>query len=414
VNDRTSSSTAASAIRDWAPDTTLGALVLVAGVLEQANVRYLDTNTRFSMIVITICMAVAVALFRKAPGISLMLVWFAGGAQIGFGLSLMIVEVSVVFVAFGAARYGSHVTVILSGLSIPTAGLLAVHFLRDRGLASVFDYERFRRLYNAAQQLSDSWQVGAGILACTVIIVPWMAGLVLRYANRATASAGAQRAAEEEAARAQHETEQAHEIARLREEQTQLARDVHDVVGHSLAVILAQAESAQYLDQADTSELRRSMANIASSARGSLQDVRQVLTSTSDPISGPSELRELVDGVRSSGAEIRYVEVGVARPMPPELATVAYRVLQEMLTNAIRHGSREVAVEVELEWRAHLTIVVSNAAAPGSTEPDARGTGQGLEGMRRRLEAVGGNLDIATGPQFSVTARVPMRTGSRI
>jgi signal transduction histidine kinase len=410
VSDRTASAEWTT-LRPWLADVTLGVLVLVAGLLEQANLGYLTSSTRFSMLVIAVCMAVAVALFRKAPGFSLLLVWFAGGAQIAFGLPLLIVQASVVFVAFGAARWGSHLTVVLSGLSIPTAGTIAVYFLRERGFSSVFDYERYRRLYDAAQQLSDSWQIGAGILAMAALTVPWMAGLVLRYAHRAAQSRASQQAAEDEAARAQLESEQAHEIARLREEQTQLARDVHDVVGHSLAVILAQAESAQFLDEADTSELRRSMANIASSARGSLQDVRQVLTSTSDPISGPGELRELVDGVRSSGAEIRFTEVGNARPMPPELATVAYRVLQEMLTNAIRHGTREEAVAVELEWRDQLMIQVGNAIGV----PGAEGaSGQGLEGMRRRLESVGGQLEITPDDyRFTTRAWVPMRTGSR-
>lgn len=401
--------------RPWIPDATLGALVLLAGLLEQANLLYLDLGTRWSLAAVALCIGLAVGLARRAPGFSLLLVWFAGTCQVLFGLPLLIVEAAVVVVAFGAARWGNHLTVIASGLSIPAAGIIGIAFLKARGFASLIDPERYRAFYDAAQQLSDTWQVGAGILAAAFLAVPWMAGLVLRYGDRAAKSRESQEVAEAEAARAQRESEQAREIARLREEQTQLAHDVHDVVGHSLAVILAQAESAQYLDEADTAALRLSMANIANSARSSLQDVRQVLTPAGGD-AGPGGLQDLVEGVRASGHEIHFDEIGTARPLAPELATVSYRVLQEMLTNAIRHGSREQPLVVELHWGGELRIEVANLVgeAPVSAEGELAG-GHGIDGMRRRLASVGGRLDVrrretTPGESFTATAWVPLRT----
>jgi len=399
-------------IRPWIPDATLGVLVLVAGLLEQANLLYLPYGTRWSLVAVAFCIALAVGLARRAPGFSLLLVWFAGTCQVLFGLPLLIVEAAVVVVAFGAARWGRHVTVILSGLSIPVAGIIGIGFLKARGFASLIDPERYRAFYDAAQQLSDTWQVGAGILAAAFLAVPWMAGLVLRYSDRAARSRESQEVAEAEAARAHRESEQAREIARLREEQTQLAHDVHDVVGHSLAVILAQAESAQFLDEADTAALRLSMANIANSARSSLQDVRQVLTPAGGDDPGPGGLHDLVEGVRTSGHEIHFDEIGTSRPLAPELATVAYRVLQEMLTNAIRHGSRDQPLVVELHWSGELRIEVANVVGTGEAVPTG---GQGIDGMRRRLESVGGRLDVRrretdSGETFTATAWVPMRT----
>jgi signal transduction histidine kinase len=400
------------AFRPWLPDATLGALVLVAGILEETNVSFLRTSTRLSLVVVIACLALAVGLARRAPGFGLLLVWFACASQIAFSLPLLLTQAAIAVVAFGAARWGSHVTVLLSGLSIPVAGLISIYFLRERVFRVFFDSERFRRFYDAAQQLSDNWQIGAGILATACLAVPWLAGLVLRYADRARASRESQTVAEQQVERAVEETHQAQEIARLREEQNQLARDVHDVVGHSLAVILAQAESAQFLDEADTGALRLSMANIAKSARSSLQDVRQVLSSGTDPVTGPGELRDLVEGVRASGHDLVFDEVGTARPLPPELATVGYRVLQEMLTNAIRHGNREGQVRVELHWAGELRIEVVNRV--GSAEPSVEG-GHGIEGMRRRLESVGGRLDVrrrGTGEEqtFTATAWLPTRT----
>lgn len=403
---------ASEELRHWLPELVLGTLVLVVGLLEQANAGYLGTGDRLTLAVVTVCLAIAVGLFRKAPGIALLLVWFAGAAQVVWSPPFLFVQASVAIVAFGAARWGSHLTVALSGLSIPAAGVIGVYFLRANGFNNLFDRESYRTLYDAAQQLGDTWQVGAGILAAAVLTVPWMAGLVLRYSNRAAQSKVSQQAAEEEAERAQRESEQAREVARLREEQAQLARDVHDVVGHSLAVILAQAESAQFLDEADTGALRLSMANIANSARSSLQDVRQVLTSTQEPTELPGELRDLVAGVQASGHDLVFHEVGAARSLAPELATVAYRVLQEMLTNAIRHGRRNKPVEVELHWAGELRIETVNAIADRD-EPDLA-PGNGLDGMRRRLESVGGRLDVrrrgTDEPTFTATAWIPVRT----
>jgi signal transduction histidine kinase len=205
---------------------------------------------------------------------------------------------------------------------------------------------------------------------------------------------------------------------------------VHDVVGHSLAVILAQAESAQFLDDADVAGLKRTMANIATSARSSLDDVRQVLApSDTTPTSHRVDLDTLLEGVRASGHEVESRLVGTPQPMPPELEVVAFRVLQEMLTNAIRHGRRDLPVTVERHWDGDLRIEVQNAVLE-SPDLDRQGLdgqgldgqgldgqgldGQGLDGMRRRLDAVGGRLDVrrrSDPPTFTTTAWVPVRTG---
>lgn len=232
--------------------------------------------------------------------------------------------------------------------------------------------------------------------------------------------------AEEDVVRAQQESEQSREIARLREEQARLAHDVHDVVGHSLAVILAQAESAQYLRDDDPATLKSTMATIASSARASLQDVRQVLSTAQQSqrvVPRSPGLDSLVEGVRSSGRKIVDTEVGAPRPLPPELDVVAFRALQEMLTNAVRHGRPDRPVRVERHWpdgswEGDLRIEVRNAEAETGDESRGGPGGQGIEGMRRRLESVGGRLDVrrrteGEGPTFTVTAWVPVRSSGR-
>lgn len=400
--------------RRWAPDVAAGAAVFGAGLVEILLSDHLITG-RDDALWIVLPTATAVALCRRLPGAALVLVWLTGLLQVWGTLEILYVQIAVAAVSFGTARWGRPLTVLASALSIPAAAALAVQYASSDMFAILFGSTRYETLLDTIQQFGPTWQIGAAVFGIALLGVPWLVGLTVRFSSRATESRESQEAAEEQAARARAESEQAREVARLREEQAQLARDVHDVVGHSLAVILAQAESAQFLDEADTGALRLSMANIASSARASLQDVRHVLTSSIEPgAASPGELHDLVENVRASGHEIRLAEVGATRSLAPELATVAYRVLQEMLTNAIRHGRRDTPIEVELHWGGELRIETVNAVAAREETDALAAPGHGLDGMRRRLESIGGRLDVrlrgTDEPTFTATAWLPVRT----
>ncbi|WP_369637539.1 sensor histidine kinase [Nocardia sp. JMUB6875] len=372
-------------------DAALGLAVLLIGLTEALiSIRHNAFPQRGSVFPVVVLTAAAVGCARWRPAVALALMWLCYGYQVILGAPVLMVEVALAAVVFVAARRGGPVTMTAAAFSVPVLAVLA--------------YEGLRAF--------------TAVLILALFGVCWTAGLALRlFAERAETSLTSQRAAEAEAARAHRESDQAREIARLREEQAQLARDVHDVVGHSLAVILAQSEAAQFVADSETATLRDSMANIAKLARSSLQDVRQVLTATAPAQTRPGELHDLIEGVRDSGHPITLEESGAARTLAPDLATVAYRVLQEMLTNAIRHGDRDTPITVELHWADDLLIRTVNNAAAETANPDH--IGRGLDGMRRRLESVGGRLDIedhrdehaeghATGT-FTVAARVPLR-----
>ncbi|WP_341923859.1 histidine kinase [Nocardioides psychrotolerans] len=416
--------------RAWLPDVALGLAVLALGLLEAANTDLLDVagQSRTTLVGVALVTAVAVACSRREPGVALSLVWATSAVQVLTGSPIMLVQLAFAAVAFGTARWGRSSTVIAAGLSIPTAGLIAALLVVSSSYAPFIDSDSYRSLVDTAYRFGDTWQVGAAVMGMGVLAVPFLAGLALRFSERARHSKVSQVAAEEEAAQAVRETEQAREIARLREEQARLARDVHDVVGHSLAVILAQAESAQYVDDVDTEKLKATMATIATSARSSLQDVRQVLTPPAPgaPAASSGGLDDLVAGVRASGHEVVSSVVGTPQPLPPELEQVAFRVLQEMLTNAMKHGQRGEPVFVERHWPdgswvGELRIEVRNVVASSADQPtDAVQVtgGQGIDGMRRRLEAAGGRLDVrrralADDDTFTVTAWVPVRAVGR-
>jgi signal transduction histidine kinase len=402
--------------RSWVPDVVAGVVVLFVGLIEvlEIDAFYYESDPRPGLALVVLGVATAVSLSRRLPAAALALVWGICSMQVLTGTELLTVELAIGIVAFGTARWGSPATVLASALSIPGAAAITVFWIDSGVFYSALDTAGFRALVEQTSRWGDRWQVTAAVLGMSVLGVPWLAGLTLRFSARAQQSLASQEVAEAE-------RDQAEEIARLREEQAQLARDVHDVVGHSLAVILAQAESAQYLDDIDTQGLKRTMRNIATSARTSLDDVRQVLTSTSGSTARPArhaDLDSLVEGVRASGHEVLSTEVGTPHPMPPELEVVAFRVLQEMLTNAIKHGQRDQPVRVERHWEGDLRIEVENAVDHASEETQPVQTlpgGQGLDGMRRRLQAVGGRLDVRrrTDPAtFTATAWVPLRTQS--
>ena len=439
--------------RPGGPELVAGAAVATLGVLLALDTpEYGDLGSVVVLVFVALATGGVVAISRVRPGLALALVWAIALLHGLTGTPVSYVEIAFAVVAFTTARWGSSLVATLGGLSILGAGLLAFlstiayrvyHRFDLIGLGPQGAYDT---LLGVRDRLGDGVYVVVPLAGIAVLSIPWLVGIALRFSDRATVSQAGQVAAEEVAVRAQRESEQAREIARLRDDQARLARDVHDVVGHSLAVILAQAESAQYAPDGDTEKLKQTMATIATSARSSLQDVRHVLTSASgeQPAAvAPRPLDTLVEGVRASGHEVVSRELGTPQPMPPDLEVVAYRVLQEMLTNAIRHGNRDEPVFVERHWpdgswAGELRIEVRNSLSTRGTEQattdetqplTALGTsaassptdeGRGLEGMRRRLEACGGRLDVrrreGTGADepatFTTTAWVPVRTVS--
>ncbi|HEY9408913.1 MAG TPA: histidine kinase [Jiangellaceae bacterium] len=388
----------------WA-DLGVGAAVFAAGFVEMSRTSVWAGSSALPALTFLVLLSGAVGCYRKAPGIGLALVWMSSALQIDAGAGVMITQLSVLLLAYGAARFGRWETVWLSGLSIPAGCVIGAWYVVTHGETWRVGLGNLAVLYRVG--LGDATPlVLAGVLGLTLLAAPWVVGLVLRLSDVARRSRQDRERAREEAARAQ-------EIASLRAEQARLARDVHDVVGHSLTVILAQADSAQFMPDSDIEKIRATLGNISASARKSLGDVRQVLTTTGDDTtSGPAavgELDSLVDGVRAAGNDVRDHVEGDPRPLPPELDVVAFRVLQEMLTNALKHGLRATPITVHRAWdQDDLRIEVRNVPDDRLTWNPAEGLG--VAGMRRRLESVGGRLDVGRHEsEFVATAWVPTR-----
>lgn len=356
--------------------------------------------------------ALAVGVAGRWPGLALGLLWSLLAWHWSTSTPILISEIGVLAIGFACAGWGRRATVVLSGLSVPLGAAMGVGYIfwfRERNPGVFLAQLKAWGVSDAAYQvLSSGWGPAAvlGAVALLLLAVPWLAGLLIRSRVNEASSRVERQRAERERAVAEQERDQAAELAHLREAQTQLSRDVHDVVGHSLTVILAQAEAAQFTDDPDA--LKRTLATITGTARSSLTDVRQVLQQTTGgaaPLPVEADLQALVDGVRAGGRTVDLIDEGTPRPLPPDLAPVAHRVLQEALTNAVRHGDPSTPIRVERRWGRDLRVTVTN----GVTGPGRPTGGTGLDGMLRRVEAAGGHLDVErSGDTFRVVATLPL------
>lgn len=206
----------------------------------------------------------------------------------------------------------------------------------------------------------------------------------------------------------------------LLEERSRIARELHDVVAHHMSVISIQAQVAPYLVENPTDELKENLAGIRANALEALTELRRVLgvlrSEHPDDPSDPhhpqptlNELDGLVDNVRAAGLDVTTEIAGIRRPLAPGVELTAYRIVQEALSNCLRHapGSQ---VEVGIAYGPReLYLCVANTA-PTRSAPPSPGAGHGLLGMRERAGMLGGEL--AAGPRpgggYEVSAVLPV------
>jgi signal transduction histidine kinase len=213
---------------------------------------------------------------------------------------------------------------------------------------------------------------------------------------------------EERARQAERETERERRLAAA-EERTRIARDLHDSAGHAINVILVHAGAARLLAEKDPAASRAALATIESLARETLGEIDGLVSALREdedraetPI-GLAALGGLVKRHRDAGLDVELIVNGARRPVGPAVDQAAYRILQESLTNALRHGNG--GVEVALTYGP-------DALEIGVTNP-SRGDGQavaghGIVGMRERASLLGGSLVFQSmNGLFRIRARLP-------
>jgi signal transduction histidine kinase len=225
-----------------------------------------------------------------------------------------------------------------------------------------------------------------------------------------------------ELADARHDVEVEQSQRAVAEERTRIARELHDVVAHSMSVIHMQATSAAYRIPDLDPEGKAEFARIAAGARSTMREMRQLLAVLRDesadaelaPVPGLGRLSELVDSAGRAGVPVELHETEAVRAavLPESVALTAYRIIQESLSNVIRHapGARTV-IALDLEG-PHLVLSVVNDAAAQPVQPmePAGRAVHGLAGMRERVRLVGGSLAAGArdGGGYRVAAKLPI------
>jgi signal transduction histidine kinase len=204
----------------------------------------------------------------------------------------------------------------------------------------------------------------------------------------------------------------------IEQERTRIARDLHDVLAHSLAVIAAQADGTRYLSSDQPKAVLNALENIASSARSALVDAQRVLEGVRDdgmvaPQPRLSDVAPLVERMRQGSLKIHRSESGAPVELTAGQQLAVFRIVQECLTNALKHGGRGTAVRLHLDWSGPgLTLHVASdvaAAVEGAVEAaPADRVGRGIPGMRERAHLAGGWVTAGPdGEQFRVTVFIP-------
>lgn len=332
----------------------------------------------------------AAAVSRLSPSFALTLAWLGALVQMGAGLPPSAYDVGIFVVLFATAAWGSRRLLWIGGASALGGGLIAGCYF-----ALIMATDTLPPEAVGPMQVAFFASLFAALFVMA-LVMSWGIGVLWRVVLNGRAA---------QVAKVQAETLAAEEQERVR-----IARDMHDIVAHSLAVVIAQADGARYAAAVKPELATEALGTIAQTARGALSDVRMLLTQLrhrqgDGPQPTLADLETLFAQVRGAGIEPRVT----IDPMPPgeppgAIQLAVYRILQEALTNAIRHG--DGAVDVRLAWLPdRVDIRVSNAVGAGATE----GGGHGLIGMRERAQLVGGSLQAERqDAQFVVTATLPI------
>ena len=345
-----------------------------------------------------------------------------------FSLSLLMVPLTVYNLAANAPRSIS-VAGLLTGLAGGVANgvkvwLFPAQFVTPDGLTVRSPAEPLAMVIMA---------IGCGL----VVLTAWAFGDVVR--NRRLAV----RALEDRAHRLEVQSRQERELAAA-DERSHIAREMHDIVAHSLQVVISQADGARYAAAAKPALAVTALETIGQTGRSALADMRQllgVLRETGETVAGVpgvtdddarrpaavvaspdgrgtrlppgrrpqprlADLPALVETMRLSGLEVSLLETGTPRralPAGGELA--AYRIVQEALTNTLRHGGPDADAFVTLAWTARgLDLQIDDDGCGAAADPATRGSGQGLRGAAERTALFGGTLE--TGPRVGAGYRV--------
>jgi signal transduction histidine kinase len=269
-----------------------------------------------------------------------------------------------------------------------------------------------RLLLVAGTAALDIAATGAVLISVTGLAV-WALAL-LRRTRRATVVALRDRAD-----RLERERDQQARLAAA-DERARIAREMHDVVAHSLSIVIAQADGGRYAAELEPRAAARALDTIGETGRAALADMRRILgVLRADQLGedGPDlapqpatdDLERLIDQVRASGVQVSLVQVGTPQALAPGIGLTVFRICQEALTNVLKHAGPDATVTVRQRWGpSSLVLEISDDGRGAAAEDD--GAGHGLLGMRERVALFDGTMHAGPRPGggFEVRVELPL------
>ena len=353
-------------------------------------------------IALSLGIVVPLAWRRTRPVLSGSITAFFCLVQIIFSGFPLPADILPLVTVYTLAAYGPR-WASLGGLALALAG----------GALFVFRYFGFP--YAASSPVELAMYFFSLVAFEAVILVAWTFGDLARTRRLAI------QALEDRARRLETERQQERDLAAA-DERTHIAREMHDIVAHSLSVIITQADGARYASASDPEIAAKTLATIAETGRGSLREMRRLLgvlrgdeLASTRPLPSLSDVGSLVDAVKRAGLEVVLTETGtMRRQLPAGAELTAYRVIQESLTNVLKHAGSAARAAVDLEWTSRgVEISVADdgrgAGADSGPASPAAGSGQGINGMAERVALYDGRLKAAPAPGggFRVEAFIP-------
>jgi signal transduction histidine kinase len=250
-------------------------------------------------------------------------------------------------------------------------------------------------------------QIPGGLAPFLLIGPAWLAGIAMRA-----------RELRAEAAHARAERLDRERADAVQAERARIARELHDVVTHAVSVMVLQTGAARQIISHDQSRGRELLESVENSGRTALDELRRLLGVLSDdhdaaPLSPPpaiSEVPALVEQVQRAGLPVQLRAEGQPRPVPSGVAIAAYRIVQEALTNVLKHAGA-APTTVTLRWQnAALELEIIDHGPPQAREPNGASLGRGLAGMHERAAMCGGTLQVSPQPAggYLICARIPL------
>ncbi|CAN5159467.1 sensor histidine kinase [soil metagenome] len=374
---------------------------------------YVATGTYSGFdVLVVLAMATALAIRRFSPALSLALAWVGAIIQMSAHLSApAFADFAVFGVLFATAAYGSKLVSRLGLISAIVGSILAVLYIEylplliNSGYFAPNGYTNYVPSSDVATIIRDTLVILVASLA--LLGLSWTLGVLYRLRAKARESRVAQSLAEQEAI--------------VEFERNRIARDMHDVVAHSLAVVIAQADGARYAQASDPAAVTTALTTISSTAREALGDVRLLLAQLRhSEEEGPqpvlADIDRLFEQYGASGLTAIREERGMPRPLPAGQQLAVFRIVQEALTNILRHGDISRSATVGFDWSdTEVVLTVTGALKTPGAEVQSRDVasvtpgGHGLAGMRERAILAGGifSADVAGG-YFVVRAALPV------